>query len=174
MTGVKQETKVECSTDLKSEEYEEVSKHMVSNQKQKPTKRKAEKVNVVEDPAKKKRREVIGQRSAKLRAVKKLLDTVHNDLQTAENDVTAKMQAKGYPEAMTKWCLDKIQKAKESLWQSRQAKYNSEVTRTITDAISLPELEATAASWDQELQSLQAEWNTYKKEGGKEIAKLMD
>ena len=114
LTGVKQESKVEATAELKAEEYEEVQRHMVNQQgettytTQGPPRRRLLRIPP------RKRRELLAKRASKLRGMKTRMDKIHNDLTSSENDVDATLRAKGYPNAMIKWSLEKFSRQKLS------------------------------------------------------------
>ena len=171
--ALRESSKIQTKVDLKAAEAQQVAEHMVKNFGTPAAKRKAPVSKAAEDPAKKRRRELITSRSAKLRSMKTTLDRVHNELNTLEGDL-AKLKTKGYPEQMQQWCKNKIQSIRDELWKTANEKYATEAMRAITDQESMEELEATVSAWDKELQHFVTSWADWKKEGGAEIKKLVD
>ena len=106
VAAVADKASVSATAELKEEEYDATKRHMLDSM-DRIDKKKRKVEQQPESPDKKRRRDALQVRTARLRKLKVLLDTCHNELVRTRDDLQ-KLTAKGFPEQMIQWCESKI------------------------------------------------------------------
>ena len=169
--AVADKAQVSATTELKEEEYEATKKHMQDSMGKGVDKKRKHIEPKTESPDKKRRRDALQSRTTRLRKVKQLLDTCHNDLVKTRDDLS-KLTTKGYPEQMVQWCEAKIVSFEEREWVPVQSEYNKAIVVFGLDQASIEEVEKSGNMFDGLLQKLSAAWTSWKKTSGEEVRKL--
>lgn len=166
--GVVEENGTRATAELKENEYAEVTKDITSNYSR-PAKRKAPPKEAESEEVKRMRcaRQL---RATTVRKCKALIDKSALDVSVCETNL-AKLQAKGYPGAMTEWYEQKVVQFKESMVQA-QAAYSKEATKVDIQP-ELADIEASTRDIDSALQQLDQQYKAFKDSVFCDVKKLV-
>jgi hypothetical protein len=168
--GIKEHAGVSTSAELNANEFQEVRDH-ITNNFGKAGKRKTSKPKEPETEASKRLKAAATLRCASLRKLKALCDKIHNDLTAAEKDVQ-KLEEKGYPEQMQNFLLGKIEEVRGCLRGAQQV-YAEEAMKPDPKAAGDADgLEAEGQKVDGAINTLDKQYQVYRKSAGADIKKL--
>ena len=166
--GVKQEAGTSITTELKPDEYAEVTED-VARAAGKPVKRKAppkEKVELSQEELDLKA--AVAARGTMLRKLKVLLDRAATE---ADNSPCVKLAEKGYPEAMVEFWSSKVVAFKAEVTLVQQL-YVREATKVACKATSLASVADATLELDGAVQQLDKTLKAFKAGPARQIARL--
>ena len=164
---------VSASCELKPDEYDQLKEHMHSNFEKTPNKRKlTPKPPAADSEAKKQRREANNMRSARLRKLKTVIDSTHNQTEAMQKDLP-NLKERGYPPAMFEWAKTHIENFYSLHWEPAQDVYTTAITYIPKDSDSVHQIQESTGTLDQAINTLESMCEQFNKGTGSQIKKLI-
>lgn len=169
--GNRQEAGTSASTALSSSEYQQVSDDMVKPIA-KATKRKVTTVKEPESEDAKKLKVSKSMKASQLRKFKQIIDTAASQAALSEEEAQ-KISSKGYPQAMTDFCLQKVQEFKDIIDISKKAYADLVTTEWGAQTTSIDLIEKSLKELDGHIKDLNQQLKKFKEGVFTDVKKLV-